>query len=298
MNKIKYIENKIDKDFIDKCDKEFDKMLSLAAQKVYTGKEKIIGLSGPTCSGKTTASNKLARIIEGMGANMKIISLDDFFKDMFSREELDPDNAEGLDFDSPDTMDIELLSSFVTDLFTKGRAVKPIFDFKSGSRIKTEEIIYEEGDVFVFEGIQVMYPSIEKIIEGMDSKILFACPQSSLSFGGKEFLPNHIRFLRRIVRDRHFRGASVSFTMSLWDSVRKNEELNIFPNIDESCVMIDTTLPYELHILKPYLEEYLCEIGESSKHYNVARDILDSLKDVNGADSAWIGKNSLYKEFV
>lgn len=298
MNKIKYVDNCIDKNFIDKCDKEFDDMLSIAAGKVFTGNEKIIGLSGPTCSGKTTASNKLAGIIRNMGANMKIISLDDFFKDMFSRDKLDPDDAEGLDFDSPDTMDIELLSSFVNNLFTNGRATKPIFDFKSGGRTKTEEIVYEEGDVFVFEGIQVMYPSIQKIIEGMDSKILFACPSSSISFDGKVFEPNHIRFLRRIVRDRHFRGASVSFTMSLWESVRRNEEINIFPNIDESCVMIDTTLDYELHILKPYLEEYLGEIGSDSKHYEAAREILDALKDINGAHSAWIGKNSLYKEFV
>lgn len=298
MNKIKYTDSIIDKNFIDKCDKEFDNMLSLAASKVFTGREKIIGLSGPTCSGKTTASNKLAGIIREMGANMKIVSLDDFFKDIFSRDDLDPDNAEGLDFDSPDTMDTELLSSFVNDLFTKGRAIKPIFDFKSGGRTKTEEIVYEEGDVFVFEGIQVMYPTIQKIIEGMDSKILFACPMSSISCGEKVFEPNHIRFMRRIVRDRDFRGASVNFTMSLWDSVRRNEEINIFPNIDESCVMIDTTLEYELHILKPYLEEYLLEIGKDSKHYDAAREILDSLDCIKGADSAWIGENSLYKEFV
>lgn len=298
MNKIKYADNCIDKNFIDKCDKEFDDMLSLAAEKVFTGKEKIIGLSGPTCSGKTTASNKLAGIIGDMGANMKIISLDDFFKDMFSRDDLDPDDAEGLDFDSPDTMDIELLQNFVSDLFSKGRAVKPTFDFKTGTRTNYHEVVYNEGDVFVFEGIQVMYPSIQKIIEGMDSKILFACPKSSISCGGRSFEPNHIRFLRRIVRDRHFRGASVSFTMSLWESVRRNEEINIFPNIDESCVMIDTTLPYELHILKPYLLEYLGEIGKDSKHYAAVCEILDSLKNICGADSAWIGKNSLYKEFV
>lgn len=298
MKKIRRVNSVIDKNFIDKCDKEFDEILSLAAAKVYTGKEKIIGLSGPTCSGKTTASNKLAGIIGDMGANMKIISLDDFFKDMFSRDDLDPDDAEGLDFDSPDTMDVELLENFVNDLFNKGRATKPTFDFKTGTRINYHEVVYNEGDVFVFEGIQVMYPSIEKIIAGMDSKILFACPSSTLKYGDTEFAPNHIRFLRRIVRDRHFRGASVSFTMSLWNSVRQNEELNIFPNIDDSCVMIDTTLDYELNILKPYLQEYLGEIGKDSKHYEAAREILESLNGINGADSAWIGENSLYKEFV
>ena len=296
-NKI-YVNNKIDKNFIDMCDKEFDKKLSLAAGAVFTGKEKIIGLSGPTCSGKTTASNKLAALIGESGAKMKVISLDDFFKDEFSKAEISRDDAEGLDFDSPDTMDMELLDKFVDDLFTCGRATKPTFDFKTGTRINYKEITFSEGDVFVFEGIQVMYPQIQKIIEGMDSKILFACPESSISFGGHDFEPNEIRLLRRIVRDRHFRDANVTFTMSLWDSVRRNEEINIFPNIDHNCVRIDTTHAYELHILKPYLEKYLKEVSVSNKYYAKTEEILKKLEGIEGADSAWVGKNSLYKEFV
>ena len=298
MNNKIYVDNVIDKNFIDNCDKEFDIKLSLAAEQVFTGKEKIIGLSGPTCSGKTTASNKLAKLICDKGANMKVISLDDFFKDEFSKEEISLEDAENLDFDSPDTMDIELLDKFIDDLFTRGRATKPTFDFKTGTRINYREIVLEEGDVFVFEGIQVMYPQIEKIIEGMDSKILFACPTSGITCGGCDFEPNEIRLLRRIVRDRHFRDASVSFTMSLWDSVRRNEEINIFPNLHDRCVRIDTTHPYELHILKPYLQEYFSEIGKDNKHYEATQTILQKLESIQGADSAWIGKNSLYKEFV
>lgn len=296
-NKI-YVNNTIDKSFIDMCDKEFDEKLSLAAGAVFTGKEKIIGLSGPTCSGKTTASNKLAALIGKSGAKMKVISLDDFFKDEFSKTEISRDDAEGLDFDSPDTMDMELLDKFVDDLFTRGRATKPTFDFKTGTRINYSEVTFSDGDVFVFEGIQVMYPQIQKIIEGMDSKILFACPTSGIFVDGCDFEPNEIRFLRRIVRDRHFRDANVTFTMSLWDSVRKNEEINIFPNLHNSCVRIDTTHAYELHILKPYLEKYLTEVSRDSRYYEQAQKILEKLCGIHGADSAWIGKNSLYKEFV
>lgn len=297
MNKI-CVDNCIDKSFIDECDNKFEEKLSLAAMQVYTGSEKIIGLTGPTCSGKTTASNMLAREISKSGACMKVISLDDFFKDVFSREDISSDDADGLDFDSPDTMDNELLKSFIDDLFTKGEAEKPIFDFKSGKREYGGKMYYNEGDVFVFEGIQVLYPSISKILGQMDGKILFACPKSAIETPDTVFDPHEIRLLRRIVRDKNFRGANVAFTMSLWASVRNNEENNIFPNVHSSCFEIDTTLPYELHVLKPYLTEYFKEINETNKFYPAVTDILKKLENIKGVPSSWIGKESIYKEFV
>ena len=77
-----------------------------------------------------------------------------------------------------------------------------------------------------------------------------------------------------------------------------SEEINIFPNLHNSCVRIDTTHAYELHILKPYLEKYLTEVSRDSRYYEQAQKILEKLCGIHGADSAWIGKNSLYKEFV
>lgn len=292
------VDDRIDRQFIECCDSKFEERLALAATEVYTGDERIIGLTGPTCSGKTTASRMLSRMISKKGSEMKVISLDDFFKDVFSRDEIPSDNADGLDFDSPDTMDAELLEDFVTTLFSRGRAKKPVFDFKSGKREGYEEICVSEGDVFVFEGIQVLYPSISRILDGMNGRILFACPSSGIKIGDEEFEANEIRLLRRIVRDKNFRGASVGFTLSLWDSVRRNENANIFPNVRDNCVRIDTTLPYELHVLKPYLEKYFAEIQNDERYITYAADMLSRLKGVGGADRAWIGEDSIYKEFV
>ena len=289
-----------DKDFIDESDAKFDEMLSLAARNVFSGDEKIIGLTGPTCSGKTTAAKKLKSIVEGMGKNMQVISLDDFFKDEFSKQEIDRDSADadGLDFDSPDTLDMPLLTEFVHDLFSKGRATKPIFDFKTGTRPEYYEVIRHDDDVFVFEGIQVLYPDVVKLLGSEGSKTLFVCPQSAIAIGDVTFEPNEIRLMRRIVRDKNFRDTNAGFTMALWESVRRNEENNIFPNVDENCIKVDTTQPYEINILKPYLLEDLKVVTPDSKYYNTRLEIEKKLCGIEGASSELIGTNSLYKDFV
>ncbi len=290
----------VDREFIENCDSKFDDTLSLAAHRVFSGEEKIIGLTGPTCSGKTTAAKKLKSIVESMGKKMQVISLDDFFKDEFSKQDIDRNtaDADGLDFDSPDTMDMPLLCEFVHNLFTKGRAVKPTFDFKTGTRPEYHEIIRHTEDVFVFEGIQVLYPEIVKLLGSEGSKTLFVCPQSSIKIGERVFEPNEIRLLRRIVRDKNFRDTNAGFTMALWESVRRNEENNIFPNVDDNCIMVDTTQAYEINILRPYLLKNLEVIPVKSKYYNTRLEIEEKLCGITDADSAYIRQNSLYKEFV
>ena len=235
-----------------------------------------------------------------MGKKMQVISLDDFFKDEFSKKKIDRNaaDADGLDFDSPDTMDMPLLTEFVHDLFSKGKAMKPTFDFKTGTRPEYNEIIRHKDDVFVFEGIQVLYPEIVKLLGSEGSKTLFVCPQSSIKIEDKIFEPNEIRLLRRIVRDKNFRDTNASFTMSLWKSVRHNEESNIFPNVDDNCIMVDTTQAYEINVLLPYLLNNLETITPDSKHYETRLAIEKKLEGISGADSAFISKNSLYKEFV
>ncbi len=289
-----------DKEFIENCDDRFDAALSLAAHRVFSGDEKIIGLTGPTCSGKTTAAKKLKSIVEGMGKRMQVISLDDFFKDEFSKQEIDrsTSDADGLDFDSPDTLDMPLLTQFVHDLFSKGRAMKPIFDFKTGTRPEYHEIVRHDEDVFVFEGIQVLYPEVVKLLGSEGSKTLFVCPQSAIKVGERVFEPHEIRLLRRIVRDNNFRDTNANFTMSLWESVRRNEENNIFPNVDDNCVMVDTTQAYEINILRPYLLKDLKDITPDSKNYAARLEIEAKLEGIRDSDSAFIRENSLYKEFV
>lgn len=291
---------RIDQEYIEKCDREFDAELDRAVGLVCDDSEgtRVMGLTGPTCSGKTTTAKKLLSRFDELQKRVVTVSLDDFFKDCFSRAALADANVEELDFDSPDTLDTELLSAFVDEIFTKGRAEKPIFDFVKGERSRYEEIICGDNDVLLFEGIQVLYPSVLSVIENHGGKILCVRPESGIEIEGKRFEPDFIRLCRRLVRDANFRGASPDFTLSLWGSVRRNEEENIFPHLDRCNVRIDTTLSYELNVLAPYLRRILPDIAWGSKHHKQSLEILGLLEDIVGIESFVISDHSLYREFV
>ena len=291
---------KIDQSFIEECDRVLDGHFESAVKHLCHNSEgiRVMGLTGPTCSGKTTAAKKLLHRFHENEKRVVTVSLDDFFKDCFSREELADARVEDLDFDSPDTLDTELLAAFVDEIFSNGRAEKPIFDFVSGERSRYEEIVCGENDVILFEGIQVLYPAVLSVIEGHGGRIMGVRPESGIEVGGEKFEPDFIRLCRRLVRDSNFRGASPDFTLSLWDSVRRNEEANIFPHFHRCSVIVDTTLSYEMNVLAPYLRKILPEIERESKHYKVSREILELIDHLTGIESFVISEDSLYKEFV
>ncbi len=298
-NRIKQGFLKTNEKFVKNCDELFEEELSFGVKKLVDGRNlRVIGLTGPTCSGKTTAAKKLISYLGDSQKIVHIISLDDFYKEAFSRQELDSLDISKVDFDSPDTLDTELFEKFVTELFTKGSATKPIFDFKTGERKERESFVADDDDVFLLEGIQVLYPKVISVIEKMGGAIMCVCPQSSIAVEGKTFEPNLIRLCRRLVRDTNFRGSDPEFTFSVWDGVRKNEEENIFPHLHVCDVMVDTTHAYELNILAPYLRKYLSGISAGDKHYGKSMEILDMFSHIEGIDSKVISKGSLYHEFV
>ncbi len=259
---------------------------------------RVLGLTGPTCSGKTTAAKLLINHLTRAEKQVKTVSLDDFFKDSFSRKNLEGVDPTTLDFDSPDTLDTDLLDEFVETIFKEGKARKPIFNFVTGERDCWEEIVCDEDDVLLFEGIQVLYPKVYSIIESHGGAVLGVRPESAIVVGDKTFDPPFIRLCRRLVRDDLFRGATAEFTLGLWESVRRNEEENIFPHLPRCDVRIDTTLPYELNVLAPHLRRIFAEIKSTDSHYEEAMEILQMFDGIEGIDSAVIPEGSLYKEFV
>lgn len=287
----------IDADLVRAADREFDTLLNSTVERICRDENtRIIGITGPTCSGKTTTAKKVIDYYRSHGIKLHVISLDDFFKDQFSREdEIDPKNV---DFDSPDTFDTEEFYSFVTKLFSQGEADKPIFDFVTGDRSRTERVTASAGDVFLFEGIQLLYPQVEVLLHRMNGKSIYLCAQSGLCVGEHEICPDDLRLMRRLVRDCNFRAADPIFTLDLWASVRRNEDKNIFPYAHKCDVSIDTTQPYELNILKPYLERYLGGITAESEHYGRVREMLSLLDGVEIITKDALSERSLYREFV
>ena len=289
----------IDEAFVKECDARFEERLSAAVKSfISKGIPKVIGLTGPSCSGKTTAAKKLIEYLADEHKSVHTISLDDFYKAIYSREMLADADISKIDFDSPDTLDTEELERFTRELFSTGVAKKPIFNFETGERNEYEEIISGGDDVYIFEGIQVLYPAVMSIIERMGGRVLCVCPESGIEIGERKFKPNFIRLCRRLVRDNNFRASSAEFTFSVWDGVRKNEKENIFPLMSHCDLVIDTTLEYEMNILAPYLRRLLSTMTKGDEHYPKCLEILEAIEEIEGIDSSVIGKNSLYKEFV
>ncbi len=288
--------------WIAECDERLSVQLYAIAEEVSRDEGiKILRLVGPTCSGKTTAAKLLKERFLTYGKYLHLISIDDFYFDTCELREISRKNGrERIDYDSPDTIDVEALGLFVSEIFTKDRSFCPIFDFNTGKRSGHKEFKCGKDDIFLFEGIQALYPCVSEIIKstGHPSADIYIAPQSSIEIGGNIFEPNEIRLMRRIVRDRNFRRTEAEFTFHLWHSVRENEEKNVFPFVGSCQYVIDSTMPYEIGILKPYLKRALEVLPIDSEYKEDARQILKRIEHIPSLSDSLIPEGSLYKEFV
>ena len=288
--------------WIKECDGRLSEELSTIAESICEDSEvKLIRLIGPTCSGKTTAARMLKERFLDYGKHLHIVSIDDFYFDTDVLREMSKKSGKArIDYDSPETIDIVTLTSFVEGIFTNDVSYCPVFDFNTGKRSGARELKCGNKDIFLFEGIQALYPTVSEIFRniGHPSVEIYIAPQSSLEICGILFEPNEIRLMRRIVRDRNFRRTEADFTFHLWHTVRENEEKYIFPYVGDCAYSIDSTMPYEIGILKPYLKNALAVIGEDSEYYEISRDILRKINGIPSLPSELISENSLYKEFV
>ena len=289
-------------EWIARCDERLSAELCTIAEDICEdGRVKLIRLIGPTCSGKTTAANMLRERFLSGGKHLHIVSIDDFYFDTDRLREMSAKNGKDkVDYDSPETIDIDALGRFVTEIFTGDVSHCPIFDFNTGKRSGSREFRCGEEDIFLFEGIQALYPQVSKLFSeiGHPSVEIFIAPQSSLEIGGYIFEPNELRLMRRIVRDRNFRRTEAEFTFHLWQGVRENEEKYIFPFVESCKYSIDSTMPYEIGILKPYLKNALLALPQDSEYKEEAKAILKKIERVPSLSDSLISEGSLYKEFV
>ena len=287
--------------WIEQCDERLEGQLDKIAAEVCAEDVTVLRLIGPTCAGKTTAATMLKRKFRDYGKHLHLVSIDDFYYNTeLLRKRSEEQGKESIDYDSPDTIDTEALDRFVTEIFTEDRSHCPIFDFNVGERTGYKEFKCGSEDIFLFEGIQVLYPAVSEIFAktGHETVEIYIAPRSSIEIGGSVFEPNEIRLMRRIVRDRNFRRTEADFTLRLWRSVRENEEKNIFPFVGDCKYSIDSTMPYEIGILKPYLKRALEAIPENSELSDEKEKMLKKIKGVLSLPDTLIPEGSIYKEFV
>ena len=286
--------------FVQTHENDFEKRLDEISERVASDHSiRLVALSGPSCSGKTTTANKLISELEARGRRVHVVSIDDFFYDKDRLAEISKESGNGkIDYDSIKTIDFEALVECVREIFSDGKTLVPRFDFKLGKRVGYVEYDPNDDDLFIFEGIQAIYPEITEVFKKYPSISVYICAQSAVRIGEKIFEPNEIRLLRRLVRDYNFRAASPEFTMYLWESVRSNEEENIFPHVGNCDVQIDSTLAFDVNILKPYLEDVLQKMPKDNEFIDEACRIIEKMKGIEAVSREYLSENSLYNEFI
>lgn len=290
------------KNFVKDCEEDFEKRLTDITEAISKEPElRIMTLTGPTCSGKTTAAKKLVNSFAEHSKRVNIISIDDFYYDRKRIVEISREKGmESVDYESADTIDLAAFDFFVDEIFDNGKTEVhcPVYDFVEGRRSGFRTLECTDDDIFVFEGIQAIYPQITSLLGAHKTVGMLICPLSSIDIGGRIFVPNEIRLLRRLVRDNHYRGTPPCKTFEMWKNVRHNEDVNMFPFLSSCKYTIDSVFPCEISLLKPYLDDILPTVGKESEFYDEAQEILDKISGIQTLPKEFISENSLYHEFI
>ncbi len=260
---------------------------------------KIVLVAGPSSSGKTTFSKRLAVHLKVLGINSYAISLDNFFVD---RDKTPLDENGDYDFESLYALNLNLFNITMNSLIDGKPTKIPSFDFHEGRTFfqKDSQIILPQKTVIIVEGIHGLNP---KLTEHIEEKYKFRVYVSALTQLGID-LHNRIpttdnRLIRRIVRDYQYRGYSPDETLKRWASVRRGENKNIFPFQEEADVMFNSALLYELNILKKYIEPLLKKVPETVKEYSEAKRLIKFLSYFIDADNEdEIPPTSILREFL
>ena len=282
--------------FINYCEKKFEDKLSQTVNDIISQGNKIITLAGPTCSGKTTTAGALVKGLEDRGRSAVVISIDDFYLDNL-RANLK--NGDEIDFDSVATIDLNYLTEFTRALLSGLPVHIPRFNFKTGLRDGYTEYIPKPNDVYIFEGIQAVYPEVTALFAENYTGV-FINVNDRIICNGVSFEPHEIRLLRRIVRDNKFRNTTPEQTFHYWESVRRNEIESIFPNAVNSNFIIDSFLPYELFTIAPLAVPLLNSIADESSYKMIADDLMCRLSHLRSDvyTSELIPKGSIFREFI
>lgn len=293
------IEEDTTKDLILVGEALHEKKISQIADKIYEHQNevKLVLISGPSSSGKTTFSKRLEIQLRVLGLEPRAIEADNYFLNRLDTP-IDPDGEP--DFESIKAMDVDLLNEHLTDLLD-GEEIETIeYNFLTGERQLTGET-YQMNDksVLIVEGIHGLNDEMTHSIDKDHKYKIYVSALTQLNIDNHNSLfVSDVRTIRRIIRDSRTRGRSPEETLLTWPSVRAGEATNIFPYQEKADVMFNSTIIYEMNILKQHIEPLLKEIPKDSIAYIEAIRILKLLRFFKPMKEEWIPQNSIIREFI
>ena len=273
------------------------KIAEIARKIASDRSKKFIMIAGPSSSGKTTFSHRLSIQLKACGLKPHPIAVDNYFVE----REQTPLNEDGsYNFEDIHAIDIELFNRQMTELLEGKQVEIPTFNFKLGKKEYKGDIRQlGPDDILVIEGIHCLNDELTQHIPN-DSKFkIYISALTSLNIDEHNRISTtDARLIRRMVRDARTRGASAQHTLNMWQSVRRGEEQNIFPFQEQADVMFNSSLVYELSILKPFAEPILFAIDNDQPEYQEAKRLLKFLEYFLAYGTEDIPNNSLLREFV
>lgn len=275
-----------------------EKRIGEIADQIASSEKKVVLIAGPSSSGKTTFSHRLSIQLTVLGLEPHPIAMDDYF---VNRENTPIDEKTGkYDFESIYAVDIEQFNKDISQLLAGKEVAMPTFNFLTGQReYKGNTLKLGEKGVLVIEGIHGLNELCSQSIKKEDKYKVYISGLTTLNIDAhNRITASDGRLLRRIVRDARTRGASAMKTIGMWDLVRAGEEKNIFPYQEEADVMFNSSLIYEISVLKQFVQPLLFQVPEESKEGLEAKRLLKFLSYFIGVDSASVPNNSILREFI
>lgn len=272
------------------------------ADMIYNRRDqvKLVLIAGPSSSGKTTSSNRIAIQCRTLGLNPIVIEMDNYF---VSRDKTPLDENGEYDFESLYAMDLEFLNQQLNDILAGKEVELPKFDFVKGERIPSgRKIRMTEKDILIMEGIHALNKELTKDLDQSKLFRIYVSALTSLSLDENNVISTtDCRLLRRMVRDARTRGVSPEETILRWPSVRRGEEKNIFPFQENADVMFNSSLIFELPLLKYYAEPHLNRIPVTSPAYSESVRMLKFLSHITPLtpeEIVAVPPTSVLREFI
>ncbi len=272
--------------------------ISKAAQRIYRERRErpIVLISGPSGSGKTTTAGRIQRLLEDNGCRAHTISMDNYFLPLTEQEKQLAE--QGLfDFESPRRLDTELFKAHLEKLSRGGEIDVPAFDFAKQDRCPGMPLSCKPGDIVIMEGIHALNPDVTGRSDSYTNRV-YVSVRTRLEHGGELLHPSKIRLMRRLIRDKLYRGRSITETMDFFRSVERGENLYIMPYKHRANFDIDTFIEYEPMVYRDILLGDLEKAAESYENYAQYADIEKILRALEPVSPDIVPDNSLIREFI
>ncbi len=288
------------KGFLEECDAAYQKKIDAAAEKIIRNlpNSPLVLLSGPSGSGKTTTAMKIDQALEKRGVITQTIAMDNYFQTV--SPENTPRTPEGTyDFESPLCMDMDLLNEHFTALSQHKEIRIPHYDFCRQMRdtSRCTPLQLKENEVAVFEGIHALNDEIAG--QHPDASTIYISARSNIMDDSRlVFKGTWMRLVRRAVRDLNFRGSDVLYTLAMWSNVRRGEKLYISPFKNRAKIILDSSLPYEVSVMKQFAKPLFEAVPQENPRRQELLEMIRAFDELEDIDSDLVHPDSLLREFI